>query len=111
MVVGMLLFCVDSGLSFDGCVSLLAGRACLSSRLLIGIVGRVSECFVSRAMLLCWRCRAVDVPLRRANACMILLETYCSLMRIGAQRIMLVLMQLRVQRLGGVPNMSQCNRG
>ncbi len=39
MVVELFLVWVASGLSIDGCVSLLAGRAFLSSKLLIGIVG------------------------------------------------------------------------
>jgi len=36
MIVKFFLVCVASGLLFDGRVSLLAGRACLSSRLLKG---------------------------------------------------------------------------
>jgi hypothetical protein len=40
--VKLFLFCVPRGLSFDGCFSLLAGRDCVSSRLLIGVVRCVS---------------------------------------------------------------------
>jgi len=35
-------FFVANGLSFDGFVGLLAGRSCLSSRMLTSIVGCVS---------------------------------------------------------------------
>jgi hypothetical protein len=40
--VKLFLFAVANGLSFDGCVGLLDGRACLSSRLLTRIARCVS---------------------------------------------------------------------
>jgi hypothetical protein len=60
---------VASGLSFDGFVSLLAGSACLPYKIFIGIVGCIEWCCVSRAVLLCWWCGAVDIPLGRDSAC------------------------------------------
>ena len=51
-----------------------------------------------------------DVPLGSESACMRPHAACYSFMSIGAPRIMLVLMQLRFHKLGGVPNMSECSR-
>ena len=50
------------------------------------------------------------MPLGRDDACIKPQVVYCSLIFIGAHRIMLVLMQLRFHKLGGVPIISQCSR-
>ena len=76
------------------------------SVLLKCIVGLVPWCCVGRAVLLCWWCGVVGVPLGRDSACISPHVPYCSLMCIGAPRIMLVLMLLRFHKSGGVPIMS-----
>ena len=82
----------------------------MSSVMLQGIVGFVSWGCAGRAELLCWWRGVGGVSLGMDSACIIPHAVYCTLMFIGAPRMMLVLMKIRFYRLGGVPNMSQCNR-
>ena len=82
----------------------------MSLVLLQGIVGFVSWGCVGMAVLLCRWCGVGDIPLGRDSACISPHAMYCTLLFIGVPRMMLVLMQLRFHRLGGVSNMRRCNR-